>query len=94
MKKSLVIISALTLCIFQTIGFAGAKKTTPPNDREHPKQSQSWMKDQNDQTDTYAIPLDSSEEEERQEMQELDSYHRGQGYSNQPKPAQPHQHSH
>lgn len=30
-----------------------------------------WMKDQEDQTDTYAIPLDSSEEEEDQEIDTL-----------------------
>ncbi len=37
-----------------------------------PKNSESWLKDQVDQTDTYAIPLDSSEEEERQELEELE----------------------
>jgi hypothetical protein len=34
--------------------------------------SERWMKDQGDQTDTFAIPLDSSEEEEQQELQELE----------------------
>lgn len=32
---------------------------------------ETWMKDQEDQTDTLAIPLDSSEEEERQELEAL-----------------------
>lgn len=36
-----------------------------------PPQKETWIKDQNDQTDTLAIPLDSSEEEEKQEMDEL-----------------------
>lgn len=32
----------------------------------------SWMQDQTDQTDIFAIPLDSSEEEETMEQHELD----------------------
>lgn len=30
-----------------------------------------WIKDQDDQTDTYAIPLDSSEQEEKDEERAL-----------------------
>lgn len=37
-----------------------------------------WLNDQGDQTDIYAIPLDSSEEEEKQEEKQL-----------QPKPVPP-----
>lgn len=35
------------------------------------QKKEKWMKDQNDQTDTYAIPLDSSEEEEKDEEKAL-----------------------
>jgi len=41
-----------------------------PNPQQQPS-SQNWINDQQDQTDTYAIPSDSSEEEEKDEMQDL-----------------------
>jgi len=55
MIKFLLIITLQTLCIY-----AESSKSSQI-------QSNEWMKDQDDQTDTFAIPLDSSEEEEKQE---------------------------
>lgn len=40
----------------------------PP--KKQPK-NPTWLKDQQDQTDTYAIPSDSSEQEEEEEMETL-----------------------
>lgn len=44
---------------------AQPQKNTPQSAQK------SWMQDQNDQTDIYAIPLDSSEEEEEEEEKAL-----------------------
>lgn len=35
--------------------------------------SEKWMKDQTDQTDTLAIPLDQSEVEDQEEMKKLEN---------------------
>lgn len=59
MVKFLLIITLQTLCIY-------AEPSKSPQ-----IQSNKWMKDQNDQTDTLAIPLDNSEEEEKQEEELL-----------------------
>ncbi len=71
MKKLL----ALVLCS-QGLLFAD---TAPVAPTQKPKP---WLKDQNDQTDTYAVPLDSSEEEEEQELDEFEN-----AKKQQPKPA-------
>jgi hypothetical protein len=42
-----------------------------PQTNNAPNQPGSWLKDQHDQSDTLAIPLDSSEEEELEEEKEL-----------------------
>lgn len=61
----------LLLCAFLLVGSSyllaeGSKKLTLTKD-------ENWLKDQNDETDTYAIPLDNSEEEEEEEEAELNS---------------------
>lgn len=59
-----VVMRKLLLGLMLAQGVIYAEEPKPPA----PKQ---WLKDQHDQTDVYSIPLDSSEEEERQEMKEL-----------------------
>ncbi len=56
-----------------------------------PQNNDNWIKDQNDQTDTLAIPLDSSEAEEAQEEKELLEEQKKQKLLNKPA-TQPHNH--
>lgn len=57
------------LFIFIAINYLpiSAETTKPAT----PPQKQNWIQDQDDQTDTYAIPLDTSEEEEKEEEKQL-----------------------
>lgn len=38
--------------------------------------NESWMKDQCDQTDTFGIPLDQSQEEDEQQLEKGENYHK------------------
>jgi len=59
MRYLLILISLLSISVY-------AQPSKP-----QPQRSEPWIRDQDDQTDTLAIPLDSSEEEERQEQEKL-----------------------
>jgi hypothetical protein len=60
-------ISLFILCVAI---FQGLPLSAQPSKTQHP-QSQPWLKDQDDETDTYAIPSDTSEQEEKDEEENL-----------------------
>ncbi len=76
MKKCLFVITSFAL---MNGVFAGGSNTVSKN---------GVIQQEADQTDTLAIPLDNSEDEEAEEMKELERYQR-----NQKKPTYPSQQS-
>lgn len=72
MKHAFILLGfSLTLVCLNATVYASYPACTPESCSSD---SHGSFKDQDDQTDTYAIPLDTSEEEEEEELKALEKY--------------------